>query len=263
LLASEGRGGQVLCRRARPNRVGNVLVEPRHLADDRRGQIVRHRDRFDGLAELRGARADPVSVVGVQLRQSIERFIDRKRARHDPPERIRRDAEAARHPDPLDPRQLPRLAPLPPTSATCVWSISSNPKTSLPLSTFARSRNSLLPSSKFLDSIRDFAARPCSCGKPLVRPILRMAGFRYSIYSFHPLCRTNLRDAAQQRRSSFGCSVVLSRQARTVQLRRSHRVRLREQVAIAVEREGDARMTSASSNLHRINPGGGTGATPV
>ena len=60
LLASEGCGGQVLCRRARPNRVGNVLVEPRHLADDRRGQIVRHRDRFDGLAELRGARADPV-----------------------------------------------------------------------------------------------------------------------------------------------------------------------------------------------------------
>ncbi len=112
LLASEGRGGQVLCRRARPNRVGNVLVEPRHLADDRRGQIVRHRDRFDGLAELRGARADPVSVVGVQLRQSIERFIDRKRARHDPPERIRRDAEAARHPDPLDPRQLPEARAL-------------------------------------------------------------------------------------------------------------------------------------------------------
>ena len=72
-----------------------MLVEPRHLADDRRGQIVRHRDRFDGLAELRGVPADPVSVVGVQLRQSIERFIDRKRARHDPPERIRRDAEAA------------------------------------------------------------------------------------------------------------------------------------------------------------------------
>ena len=46
-----------------------------------------------------------VPVVRVQARQPIEPIVDRRRSRHDPPEGVRRHAEAVRHADALDPRQ--------------------------------------------------------------------------------------------------------------------------------------------------------------
>ena len=68
--------------------------------------------RFDGPADLRAERADRLPVVRVQARQPIEPIVDRRRFRHDPPEGVRRHAEAGRHADAVDPRQLPQVRAL-------------------------------------------------------------------------------------------------------------------------------------------------------
>ena len=53
-----------------------------------------------------------VPVVRVQARQPIEPIVDRRRLRHDPPEGVRRHAEAGRHADAFDPRELPQVRAL-------------------------------------------------------------------------------------------------------------------------------------------------------
>ena len=60
----------------------------------------------------RAERADRLPVVRVQARQLIEPIVDRRRFRHDPPEGVRRHAEAGRHADALDPRQLAQVRAL-------------------------------------------------------------------------------------------------------------------------------------------------------
>ena len=82
LLAREGGRRQVLCRRARPDGVGGLLAETGERAGDRRRQIVRDGDPFEGPADLRAERADPIPVVRVQARQPIEPIVDRRRFRH-------------------------------------------------------------------------------------------------------------------------------------------------------------------------------------
>ena len=49
---------------------------------------------------------------GAQARQPIEPIVDRRRLRHDPPEGVRRHAEARRHADAVDPRQLAQVRAL-------------------------------------------------------------------------------------------------------------------------------------------------------
>ncbi len=112
LLARERGRRQVLRRRAGSDGVGGLLAEPGERAGDRRRQIVRDGDPFDGPADLRAERADRLPVVRVQARQPIEPIVDRRRFRHDPPERVRRHAEASRHADAVDPRQLPQVRAL-------------------------------------------------------------------------------------------------------------------------------------------------------
>ena len=105
LLAGEGGRRQVLRRRAGPDGVGGLLAEPGERAGDRRREIARDGGPFDGPADLRAERADRLPVVRVQARQLIEPVVDRRRLRHDPPEGVRRHAEAGRHADAVDPRQ--------------------------------------------------------------------------------------------------------------------------------------------------------------
>ena len=57
-------------------------------------------------------RVDRLPIFRVQARQLIEPIVDRRRFGHDPPEGIRRHAEAGRHADPLDPRELPQVRSL-------------------------------------------------------------------------------------------------------------------------------------------------------
>ncbi len=105
LLAGEGGRRQVLCRRAGPDGVGGLLAEPGERAGDRRREIARDGDPFDGPADLRAERADRLPVVRVHARQLIEPIVDRRRFRHDPPEGVRRHTKAPRHADAFDPRQ--------------------------------------------------------------------------------------------------------------------------------------------------------------
>ena len=112
LLAGEGGRRQVLRRRAGSDGVGGLLAEPGERAGDRRREIARDGDPFDGPADLRAERADRLPVVRVQARQPIEPIVDRRRFRHDPPEGVRRHAEASRHADAVDPRQLPQVRAL-------------------------------------------------------------------------------------------------------------------------------------------------------
>ena len=112
LLAREGCRRQVLRRRARSHGVGGSLAELGDRARDRRRQIVRDGNCFEGAPDLRAERADRLPVVRVQARQSIEPIVDRRRSRHDPPKRLRRHAEAGRHADAFDPRQLPQVRAL-------------------------------------------------------------------------------------------------------------------------------------------------------
>ena len=105
LLAGEGGRRQVLCRRAGSDGVGGLLAELGESAGDRRREIARDGDPFDGPADLRAERADRLPVVRVQARQLIEPIVDRRRFRHDPSEGVRRHAKASRHADAVDPRQ--------------------------------------------------------------------------------------------------------------------------------------------------------------
>ena len=114
LLAREGGRRQVLRRRAGSDGVGGLLAEPGERAGDRRRQILRDGDPFEGPADLRAERADRLPVVRVQARQPIEPIVDRRRVRHDPPEGVRRHAEASRHVDAFNPRKLPQLRALAP-----------------------------------------------------------------------------------------------------------------------------------------------------
>src|SRR3954451_893814 len=74
--------------------------------------MVRDGDRFEGPSDLRAQRADPLAVVRVQARQLIELIVDRWRFPHDPPEGVRRYAEARRYADAFDSRKLPQLRAL-------------------------------------------------------------------------------------------------------------------------------------------------------
>ena len=112
LLAREGGRRQVLRRRAGSDGVGGLLAEPGERAGDRRRQIVGDGDPFEGPADLRAERADRLPVVRLQARQPIEPIVDRRRFRHDPPEGVRRHAEASRHADAFDPRKLPQVRAL-------------------------------------------------------------------------------------------------------------------------------------------------------
>ena len=104
--------GRVLGRRAGSNGVGSSVAERGERVGDRRGEIVRDRDRFDGPTDLRVDRADRVPVIRTQERKLIEPIVDRRCFRRDPPEGIRRHAEAHRHADAFDPRQRPQLRAL-------------------------------------------------------------------------------------------------------------------------------------------------------
>ena len=76
LLAREGRGRQVLRRRAGADRVGSVLAEPGERGADRRDEIVGQRDLLDHPADLRAHRADRLPVVRSQAHQPIEHTIE-------------------------------------------------------------------------------------------------------------------------------------------------------------------------------------------
>ena len=110
MLAREGCRRQVLRRRAGSDRVGGLLAEPGERAGDRRRQIVGDGDPLEGRADLRAECADRLPVVRPQARQPREPVVERRRFRHDAPEGIRRDAEAGRHPDAVDPRKLPQVS---------------------------------------------------------------------------------------------------------------------------------------------------------
>ena len=69
-------------------------------------------DRFDGAADLRAERADRLPVVRLAGATAVEPIVDRRRLGHDPPERVRRHAEAGRHADAVDPRQLAQVRAL-------------------------------------------------------------------------------------------------------------------------------------------------------
>ena len=114
LLARERRGRQVLRGRAGAHRVGGVLAEPGERGADRRHEVVGQRDLLDHPAGLGADRADRLPVVRSQTSQAFEHTVQRRRRGHDLPERVRRHAEARRHPYAVDPRQLPQVGPLPP-----------------------------------------------------------------------------------------------------------------------------------------------------
>ncbi len=112
LLAREGGRRQILRRRARSDRVGDSLTEPRECACDRRHHVVRDDDPFEGPSDLRAARANGLAVVRVQARQPIELIVDRRRVPSDSPVGVRRHAEASRHPDAFDLGQLSEVRTL-------------------------------------------------------------------------------------------------------------------------------------------------------
>ena len=112
LLAGEGGRRQVLCRRAGSDGVGGLRPELGESAGDRRREIARDGDPFDGPADLRAERADRLPAGRVQARQLIEPIVDRRRFRQDPPEGVRCHAKASRHADAVDPRQRPQVRAL-------------------------------------------------------------------------------------------------------------------------------------------------------
>ena len=57
-------------------------------------------------------RADRTTIIEAYVRQPIELFGHRRHGRHHPPEGVCRDAEARRHVDALDARELPELRTL-------------------------------------------------------------------------------------------------------------------------------------------------------
>jgi hypothetical protein len=112
LLTRERRRRQVLRRRAGSDGVGRLLAELGERPGDPRPEIARDGDPFDGLADLRAERADPLPVIRGQARQLIEPIVDRRRFRHDPPEGVRRHAKPSRHADAFDPRQPAQVCTL-------------------------------------------------------------------------------------------------------------------------------------------------------
>jgi hypothetical protein len=112
LLAREGSRRLILCRRAGSHGVGGPLAQLRESTGDRRREIVRDGDPFDGPADLRTERADRLPVIRVHARQLIQAILDRRYFRHDPSVRVRRHAEAGRDAYALDPGQLPELRAL-------------------------------------------------------------------------------------------------------------------------------------------------------
>jgi hypothetical protein len=89
-----------------------LLAETGERAGDRRRQIVGDGDPFEGFADLTAERTDRFPVVRVQARQPIEPIVERWRFPHDPPEGVRRHAEARRHADAFDSRKLPQVRAL-------------------------------------------------------------------------------------------------------------------------------------------------------
>ena len=177
LLAGERGCRQVLCRRAGSDGVGSVLAEPGESAGDRRREIARDGDLLEGPADLRAERADRLPVVRVQARQLIEPIVDRRRFRQDPPEGVRRHAEAGRHADAVDPRQSAQLRAL------------AADERDLRLVNLVKTQHVAARSSRYLPGVRhrvparrrhprrgaclvrscpadDSAARPGSCRKP-------------------------------------------------------------------------------------------------
>ena len=128
VLAGEGGRRQVLDRRARSDGVGSMLIESDKRAGDRRRYIVGERDPFESPADLGAERADRLTVVWAQARQLIDTF-DRGAS-----SMIRRKASVVTQKPggtwmPAIRESSPKCAPLPPTRATWVWSISSKPST--------------------------------------------------------------------------------------------------------------------------------------
>jgi hypothetical protein len=109
LLAGERGAGQVFGGRARAHGVGDLLAEPGERAGDRPGHVGGDSDPLEGLPDRRAARADRLPVVGVQARQPVELVVDRRRVLDGSPEGVGRHAEAGRHADALDPRQLAQV----------------------------------------------------------------------------------------------------------------------------------------------------------
>jgi hypothetical protein len=89
-----------------------LLAELGESAGDRRREIARDGDPFDGPADLRAERTDRLPVIRVQARQLIEPIVDRRRFRHGAPVRVRRHAKASRYADAFDPRNLPQVCAL-------------------------------------------------------------------------------------------------------------------------------------------------------
>jgi len=112
LLTREGSRRHVLRCCARSDGIRGLDPEPRERVFNRRRQILRHRDLLDGPANVHAQRANRVLVVGREARQPIESTIHEGRFRQNPPERIRRDAEARRHADALDAQQLAHMRAL-------------------------------------------------------------------------------------------------------------------------------------------------------
>ena len=112
LLTGERGRREVLCCRARSDGVGSLLAEVGERAGDRRRHIVGDDDPFEHPADLRAVRADRVPVIRAHARQPIEPIVNRRRFRHDPLERVRRDAKARRHANAFDPRKLAQVRAL-------------------------------------------------------------------------------------------------------------------------------------------------------
>jgi hypothetical protein len=89
-----------------------LLAEPGDRAGDRRRQIVRDGDPFEGPADLRAERANRLQALRVEARQPIELSVDPRHCCHDPPEGVRRHAKASRHANAFDPRKLPQVRAL-------------------------------------------------------------------------------------------------------------------------------------------------------
>ena len=113
LLAGEGGRREVLCRRAGPDRVGRVLAElrttERVIASARSSGMA-----ISSIVRRISALSVPIASPSSGLRRDSRsiRSSTYGRFRHDPPEGLRRHAEAGRHADAFDPRELPQVRAL-------------------------------------------------------------------------------------------------------------------------------------------------------
>ena len=109
VLACEGSRRGVLDRGARSDGVGRMLIQPTERLGDGDRYIVRNGDPFESPADLSADGANRVTVLWTQARQPIDPDLDGWRLRHDPPKHPRRHAEASRHVDALDSRELAQV----------------------------------------------------------------------------------------------------------------------------------------------------------